>query len=368
MIFKNVELLGADFKFRTETVYVENGIFTETSAGEEIDCRGLKMLPGLVDIHTHGASGCDNLDTSAEAQKTIAEFMGKNGTTTFLPTLMTQSKEHLSAAAKNVAKAKESYTGGAKIGGIYMEGPYFSVKYKGAQNEAYIRDPSIDEFNEINADGLIRVVSLAPERDGAIDFIKEITPSVKVALGHTDADYDTAKEAIEAGASVLTHTYNAMRGLHHRNPNAIGAAVDSDIFCELISDGMHVHPAMVRNLYKLVGRERLVLVSDSLRPMGMPDGEYDMGGQITYVKDGKALLADGTICGSTTPLFGCMKKAVEFGIPLEDAVRAASLNPAKAAGIDGICGSIAVGRAADFLLVDNDLNLKSVYINGKEVK
>lgn len=365
MIFRNVKVLGADFKFRTENVYVNNGIFTDKADGESIDCTGLMMLPGLVDIHTHGVSGSDNMDPTAEAHKNISDFLGKHGTTTFLATIMTQSRENLCSAAKSIAKAKASYEGGAKIGGIYMEGPYFSAKYKGAQNEDFIRDPDIDEFNKINADKLIRIVSLAPERDGAEEFIREVSKTCRVAIGHTDADYDTAVNAINCGASVLTHTYNAMRGLHHRNPNAIGAAMDSDIFCECICDGMHIHKAAVRILYKVIGRDRLVFVSDSLSSTGMPDGEYMLGGQQTFVKDGKALLADGTICGSTTPLFGCVKKAVEFGIPLEEAVQAASLNPAKAAGIDDVCGVIDTGRAADFLLVDSELNLKAVYINGK---
>lgn len=240
----------------------------------------------------------------------IAGFMAKNGVTTFLPTIMTQSKKALSDAAANIADVRKNGTGGAKIGGIYMEGPYFSVKYKGAQNEEFIRDPDVAEFDEINAcsGGLIRIVSIAPERAGSEKFIKKVSDKCRVSIGHTDADYDTAARAIELGASNLTHTYNAMRGLHHRSPNAIGAAIDSGITCECISDGMHVHPAMVRLLYNSVGRERLVLVSDSLRATGMPDGEYELGGQMTYVKDAMATLADGTIAGSTATLFGCVKK------------------------------------------------------------
>ena len=360
-------VLGEDFKFRIKDVAVENGHFcSSTSEKDSMDCTGLMMLPGLVDIHTHGAVGFDNMDPSYEAINSISEFMGKNGVTTYLPTLITQSRSNMCAAAQNIAEAKKRGVGGAKIGGIYMEGPYFSVKYKGAQNEEYIRNPDAEEFFEINAASgdLIKIVSIAPERDGAMDFIRAVSPRVRVAMGHTDADYETAVSAIECGASHLTHTYNAMRGLHHRNPNAIGAALDSTITCECICDGIHIHPAMIRLLYKAVGRKRLVFVSDSLRATGMKDGEYDLGGQQTIVKNGHATLADGTIAGSTATLFGCVKKAVEFGLPIEDAVRAASHNPAKAAGIQDKAGVIADGRCADFILATSTLELQSVYING----
>lgn len=369
MLFKNVNVLSEDFRFEQRDIAVEDGVFCEKSlSGGEVDCTGMLMLPGLVDIHTHGAAGFDNMDLSYDAINGISKFMAENGVTTYLPTLITQSRENMSAAGENIAKAKKSGVDGAHIGGIYMEGPYFSVKYKGAQNEEYIRNPNAEEFFDINraSDDLIKIISIAPETDGAEEFIKRVSPKVRIAIGHTDSDYDTAKKAISAGASHMTHTYNAMRGLHHRTPNAIGAALDSDITCECISDGMHVHPAMVRLLYKAVGAKRLVFVSDSLRSAGMPDGEYELGGQLTIVKNGQATLADGTIAGSTATLFGCVKKAVEFGLPLEDAVRAASFNPAKAAGIENTAGIITAGRCADFLLTDTDLNLKSVYINGKK--
>jgi N-acetylglucosamine-6-phosphate deacetylase len=281
---------------------------------------------------------------------------------------MTQSRGVLTKSAENIFNAK-SRVSGAKVGGIYMEGPYFSMKYKGGQNPEFIRCPDIDEFNTINAisHGLIKIVSIAPEVEGAEEFIRSVCPTVKVAAGHTDADYDTMLRAIEWGVGQLTHTFNTMRPLHHREPNAIGAALDGSVMCECIADGIHVHPVMVRLLYKAVGGERLVLVSDSVRPAGLTDGQYTSGGLKVFVKHGRIILENGDIAGGSTPLFECMKRAISFGVPIEDAVRAATYNPAKSAGIDEEVGTIKNGRAADFLLVDSDLNLKAVYIDGKKV-
>ena len=369
MRFKNVALFGENFKFSYTDVCVENGVFSDSSDGEVIDCDGLMMLPGFVDIHTHGAIGYEAKDGSFGALEALSRFEAEHGITAFLPTTSTQSVEELKTAVKAIAEAK-MLVSGAKIGGIHMEGPYFSMKYKGAQNPEYIRYPNADEFFEINKSSgyLVKLISIAPENEGAEEFIKAVKGQVKVAAGHTDADYDTMVKAIGFGVTHLTHSFNAMRGLHHRNPGAIGAAIDSDIFCELICDGMHVHPAMVRLFYKAVGAERLVLISDSLRSAYLPDGEYDSCGLKIFVKDGKATLEDGTIAGSSSTLFDCFRQAVSFGIPLEDAVRAATYNPAKAVGIDNEYGVIKNGRSADFILIDDFLNLKAVYVNGKKIK
>jgi len=369
MKLKNVTLYGEDFKFTLSDVCVKNGVFSDSCEGEEIDCEGLMMLPGLVDVHTHGAIGYEANDGSFEALEALSRFEGEHGVTAFLPTTATQSLEELLSSARAIAEAKNSVSG-AKIGGIHMEGPYFSMKYKGAQNPEHIRIPKADEFFEINkaAGGLVKLISIAPENEGAEEFVKAVKDKVKIAAGHTDADYEIMVNAIEWGVTQLTHSFNAMRGLHHRNPGAIGAAIDGNVFCELISDGMHVHPAMVRLFYKAVGAERLVLISDSVRSAYLPDGEYDSFGLKVFVKNGKATLEDGTIAGSSSTLFDCLKRAVEFGIPLEDAVRAATYNPAKAVGIENEYGVIKKGRAADFILVDNALNLKAVYINGKRIK
>ena len=369
MKFKNVTLFGENFKFNSADVCVQNGVFADFCDGEEIDCGGLMMIPGLVDVHTHGAVGATADDGEFDALDKISKFEAEHGITTFLPTLSTQSYEQLTASAECIRRAKPEMTG-AKIGGIHMEGPYFSLKYKGAQDPKNIRCPDAEEFFKINksADGLVKLISIAPENEGAEEFVKAVKDSVKVAVGHTDADYETMVNAIGWGVTQLTHTYNAMRGLHHRNPGAIGAAIEGNVYCELICDGMHIHPVMVRLLYKAIGAERLVLISDSVRPAYLPDGVYDSCGLKVFVKDGKATLEDGTIAGSSSTLFDCLKKAIEFGIPVEDAVRAATYNPAKAVGIEGECGVIKKGRKADFLLVDDKFDLKAVYIDGKRIK
>lgn len=365
MLLKNLRILGEDYSFYNGGIHVSDGVFSESSSGDTIDCTGLTMLPGLVDIHTHGAVGYDNMDDSYAAINGISHFMAKKaGVTTYLPTLITNSRENMIKAAANIADAKKQGVCGAKIGGIYMEGPYFSEKYKGAQNPDFLRCPDCGEFEEIYkaSDGLIKAVSIAPEQNGSEAFIKQVSGLCAVAVGHTDSDYDTAYKAFNCGASILTHTFNAMRGIHHRNPNAICAALDSGAYCELICDGMHIHPSVIRMFFKACAKNRIVMISDSLRATGLADGEYELGGQTTIVKDGKATLADGTIAGSTTPLFEDVRRAVSFGIPLENAVMAASLNPAKAAGLSA--GIIKCGAPADFLLVDSELNLVSTYVDG----
>ncbi len=370
MIFKNVKVYTNEFKFETKDIFVNDGVFSDKPCGEEIDCSGLMMWPGLIDIHTHGAVGCDHMDYGLDAQRAIASFMAEKGVTTYIPTVMTNTKKALVDSCMNIAEANEKGTNGAKIGGIHMEGPYFSMKYKGAQAEEYIRDPDIDEFNEIYeaSDGLLCMVSIAPERNGSVEFIKEASKKCKIAIGHTDADYETAMAAISAGASVLTHTFNGMRGLHHREPNAIGAALTSDsVMCECICDGHHIHPAMVKMLFSAVGKDRFVIISDSLRSAGLEDGEYTMAdGRKIIVKDALARLEDGTIAGSSANMFDNVVNTVKFGFSLEDAIKCASYNPAKAVGIDDKAGIIDTGRAADFLLVDEEYNLKSVYINGEK--
>lgn len=371
MHLKNGIVLDDDFKFRVHDVHIDNGLI-EQKSGEniDVDCTDCYIIPGLIDIHTHGAMGCDCMDLSYEAVDTVSRYLAEHGVTSFLATIMTQSKEWLERSVENIKEAKKQGVGGADIIGIYMEGPYFSVKYKGAHDEKYLRNPSCEEFEKLykKSGNLINSVGVAPELDGAIEFIRREKERVNITVGHTDADYDEAMSAINAGANRLIHTFNAMRPFTHRSPNAIGAAFDSNIYCECICDGFHLSGCAVRLLYKVIGPERLVFITDAIRSAGMPDGKYvEFDGQEIVVKGGKSYTPDGVIAGGTSTLLECVKKAVEFGIPFETAVMAASRNPAKATGVYSDRGSITVGKRADLLILNKNLEIKNVLIGGKEI-
>lgn len=374
-VLKNGVILGSEFEFIDADLIIENGRISDITknnkvpaADDVIDCTDCFILPGYIDIHTHGCAGYDNMDIGMEAMEAISSHMAYNGTTTYLPTIMTASQEIFIASAKNIRKFAESGRSSANIGGIYVEGPYFSEIYKGAQNPAYLRDPNIGEFEELYeaSGGLLKIVSLAPERDGSMEFINAASKKVRIAIGHTDADYETTIKAEHAGASQITHLFNAMRPMHHRQPNAIGAALDSNMLLECICDGFHIHPAIIRSLFRAAA-DRIVLISDSLRPTGMPDGIYDSGGQDVKMYEGKLYLNDGsnTIAGSSVHMADCVKRVVEFGISIEEAVKAASFNPAVSAGLEDVTGSLKKGLRADILITDRQLNIKHVIIRGK---
>ena len=345
-VFKNLNAAG-----RLIDIVAENGIITEIgSVGcDGIDFHGMKVYPGLIDIHTHGIGGMDTMDAEFEL---MASLQAKNGTTTFYPTTMTASHESI----VNVLSAPIP-TNGARIEGFHLEGPYINSAYKGAQNSSYARKPDITEFEGFDN---IKLLTLAPELEGAVDYIKN-TDAV-ICLGHTNADYSTAMAAAEVGAKCLTHTFNAMPPLHHRAPSLIGAAADSDMYAQVICDGKHIHPAAIRILYKLFGPDRMVLISDSMRATGLPDGEYEFGGLTITVTDKTARTQDGALAGSTSTLFECVQCAIAFGIPEADAFKMASETPARLMGLNR--GVIRVGCDCDLIVLNDKNELNTVIING----
>ena len=374
MNYKNANIYTEQFRFECGAFSVENGRFCRVlgeSAEGAVDLLGAYVLPGLIDVHTHGNSGADFSDGNAAGVEKMARCLAKNGVTSFAPASMTLPYETLEKAfASARAFVDARLSDAAALRGIQMEGPFFSEKKKGAQNGAYLRNPDFEAFKALQdgCGGLVRIVDVAPELPGAEEFIRKAKALCTVSIAHTDADYDAARRGIAAGVTHLTHLYNAMPAIHHRKPGVIAAAAEAEtVSAELISDGQHVHPASVRLAFRIFGASRMVLISDSLRCCGMPDGEYELGGQQVFLQGGVARLADGTIAGSATNLFDCMRRAVSFGIPREDAIRAATYNPARQIGALSEVGSIADGKVADFVLCDAELNRQAVYLAGEKI-
>lgn len=346
-----------------------NNTYKGNSDGKILDASGLIMIPGLVDIHFHGCKGADMCDGTVEALDVITSYEASVGVTSVCPATMTIPRDELLCVMKNAGDY--TYHGGAHLVGINMEGPFISPSKKGAQAAENIMHCDYEYFRQLQdaANGLIKLVDIAPEEPGAFEFIDKAKDETVISIAHTAADYDTAKEAIEHGASHATHLYNAMPSLHHRNPGVIGAVRDAQkCHVELICDGVHIHPSVIRATFAMFGAERMILISDSMRATGLEDGEYTLGGQPVTVRGNLATLHDGTIAGSATNLMDCMRFAVnEAGISLEEAIMCATANPAKEINIFDEAGSISVGKKADFVLLNSALDIVSVYIDGKEI-
>lgn len=373
MILKNAEVFNGDFEKIRADVKIEGEKISKIgdfSSEDGLDLAGLVVMPGLIDMHIHGCGGADTGDATPEALETMSQTLVKNGVTSFCPASMTLSFEELTKIFANIDAMKDK-VGGAYIHGANMEGPYIAMSKKGAQNPLYVRNPDKEEFKKLyeGCNGAIRVVDIAPECDGGDEFIKEIQPICPVSIAHTDAGYDEAVHAIELGVRHITHLFNAQSGLHHRKPGVVGAAFDvgraNGVRAELICDGFHIHPATLRIAFREMGEDGTVIISDSMKAAGCPDGDYDLGGQPVYVRDGKALLADGTIAASTSNVYKELKNVISFGIPEKQAVKSATINPAKAIRVDDKTGSIEEGKFADILVVDKDYNIKLVIVKGE---
>lgn len=372
MVIKN-GLVFVDGTFMPLAVHTREDTivgFHEAVEDTVFDASGCYVLPGLTDIHFHGCDGYDFCNGTMEAFEAIGAFQLSHGVTSVCPATMTLPADTLSDICEHAAQyRKKQENGSARADvsdfiGIHMEGPFINVKKKGAQNEAHIMEASAKVLRswQEKAQGLIKLVSLAPETSGAIDCIRECSKDFHFSVGHTEADYETAMEAFQAGADHATHLYNAMPPFTHRAPGVIGAAFDSPhCFVELICDGVHIAPSAVRAAFRLFGKDRVILISDSMEATGKPDGKYALGGLEVQVSGNRAVLSDGTLAGSVTPLYRCMLTAVSMGIPLETAVSAATINPCRSIGMDALYGSIAAGKKAHFLILNqNDLSIKAV--------
>jgi N-acetylglucosamine-6-phosphate deacetylase len=366
MLIKNATVFLPEGRFeKCDVRFEERIVEVGRLPGEGVDADGLYLIPGLIDLHTHGAKDCDFSDGRPEDMPKMAAHYAQHGVTSFLATTMTLPEDTLVSAAKAIG-AYQMGPGMARCMGIHMEGPFFCYEKRGAQCADYLHDPEVAFFDHVNqaAGGAVKLIAVAPELPGAIPFIREVSSRCAVSVGHTSADYDTACQAYDAGATQATHLFNAMPPIHHRKPGVIPAAMDKGAWAELICDGQHVHPAVIRAAFAMFPG-RIVLISDSLRCAGMPEGEYSLGGQKVYMKDNLARLKDGTIAGSVITVMDGMRNVVKFGIPLETAVASATLHPAKAVGLQDAIGAIRPGLLGDVVLLNPDLSIHRVYIGGK---
>ncbi|WP_165329332.1 N-acetylglucosamine-6-phosphate deacetylase [Streptococcus tangpeifui] len=350
------------------------GQWTENmpSAAQVLDYTGYQIAPGLVDTHIHGYAGHDVMDNSADGLRSISQHLPEAGVTSFLPTTLTASSQQLEDICATIADVSGSETG-AKIQGIYFEGPYFTEKYKGAQNPSYMRNPSFEELERWQkaAKGLLRKIGLAPEREGTVEFIRKATASgVIVALGHSDASYEDAAQAVQAGASVWVHAYNGMSGLNHREPGMVGAVYNlGNTYAELICDGYHVSPVACQILLKQKGTEHVAMITDCMSAGGQPEGDYMLGELPVVVKGKTVRLKDGgNLAGSILKLKDGLKNVVDWGIATpEEAVHMATYVPAKSVGLEERCGQIKLDLPADFVVLKDDMSLVATYINGEKV-
>ena len=386
MIIKNIRVYGTDEQFHEGSVCISgerfvSGEAAKDSADQILDGKGCYAIPGLLDVHFHGCLGLDVCDGTEEAVHTIARYEAESGITAICPATLTLPADELKAILANMADFRDRMERGevpdgdrcADIVGINMEGPFISVVKKGAQNADYIIPCDAElarEFYEASG-GLLKFIGLAPEDNpdfvGYINKVKEFTA---VSLAHTNADYASAKKAFDAGARHAVHLFNAMSAFTHRDPGVVGAVSDSPhVSAEIITDGVHVHPAMVRTAFRFNGAERMIIISDSLRSTGMPDGDYVLGGQ-AIIKKGKycRLAEGGALAGSVSNQFECMVNAVkEMEIPLETAVACSTIHPAKAIGVDDLYGTIEEGKYGDLVLLNEDLELMAVVKRGKVI-
>lgn len=374
MLIKNVKVFKEDKTFEDGEIVIRDGLISgeREDGGEVIDGEGCYAIPGLIDIHFHGCKGYDFCDGTKEAIHEIAKYEASIGVTAISPATMTLPVEQLEEILATAAAYKKEAVDEADLIGVNMEGPFISKEKKGAQDATYIIPCTKEIFHRFQsaAQGLVKYIGVAPEREGALEFVEQVKDEVNVSLAHTNASYEDAKAAYDRGADHAVHLYNAMPPFTHRAPGVIGAVADSEhVTAELICDGVHIHPSVVRATFKMLGADRIILISDSMRATGMPDGEYTLGGLAVNVTGSRAtLVSNGALAGSATNLLDCMRTVVkEMGIPLETAVACATMNPAKSLGTYDKYGSLTPGKKGNVVLLDKELNLKAVIKDGKRI-
>lgn len=373
MLLIHANYLDGDFQLVQGDIEIQEGrilrVGKDLPRREEdlaVDCEGsYTIVPGFVDVHIHGCGGADTCDGTREALETMARFLLERGVTSFCPTTMTTGKDTIEQALLAAKDMMEHpLEDGARVVGVNMEGPFIAKEKKGAQKEEDILSPDFELFRHFYdlSGGIVRLVDIAPEQPGGYAFAEKASQLCTVSIAHTTAGYEQAKRAFDSGVTHATHLFNAMNGLSHRAPGVVGAVFDdSRVRGELICDGFHIHPAVLRTAFQVLG-DRALVVSDSMRANGMPEGEpFDLGGQMVTVHEGKATLVDGTLAGSVSNLHQEVKNLVSFGIPFAQAVKAATLIPARAIGMEEEIGSIVPGKRADLVVLDEHLNIAAVY-------
>ena len=356
------------FDGKIEKIFENNFDLDEKDFDEIIDLNQKYLGPAFVDVHTHGADGADAMDVSEEALRKISKYLAKEGTANFLATTLTSTKEILKYVLGIVAKLQDKDIDGANIFGVHMEGPYFSVEYKGAQNEKYMKPAGIKELDEYLSvkEGLVKLFSISPHNQENLEAIKYLSDrGVVASVGHSAAKYEDVIKAVNYGLTHATHTYNAMKGFTHREPGVVGAVFNSDeIMAEIIFDKFHVHPEAVRTLIKIKGVDKVVCVTDSMSATGLPEGKYKLGELDVNVKDGQARLAmNDALAGSVLRMDGAFRNLIELGYSITDVFKMTSTNAAKEFKLNS--GEIKVGKDADIVIMDKDYHVCMTFVKGK---